>query len=219
MHLHRRIIGISIIFLGITLAACSVSNQQVETSSSLSSSNNRNSTAYKPSILDSEIPVAWNHVYLGDIGPMPYSENSWLDLDYAIYSFSRRIVSYGDINWEQVDVYQVEGDVLQKLVAHWKDDDAFNQDVERWEQVTIDGKPIDVVTFKTEPDGTVNKGATGGQWYFLPPHESNRPGDFAFGLILHKQAKGEMEFEEGFAHFIQSLKLSELPRITFMPGV
>lgn len=174
------------------------------------------SAAYKPSILGSEIPSTWSHAFLGDVGPMPIPKDSWLDLHYVVYSFASRVVSLGDLNWEQVDVYQMENEDLPILVSKWKSDEEFNLNAPTWATEMVDGQSIDVVTFATEEDGSTTKGATGGKIYFIPGQTKN-PGSYTFALVIAKQAKGTEEFENGFTHFLQRLDLDEIENMNFTP--
>lgn len=163
---------------------------------------------YKEAFFKGEIPVTWSYVSNGDIGPMPYSENSWIEPQYIKYSFAQYDVAYGDTNWTQVDIAFMEGSDLKRWVEYLKSDSDFEQFVQEWKQETIDGRTVDVVVLSTEPDGTVSKGGTGGEIYFVPAKSDEEiEGEwFAhYGLIIQKQALGEAEFEEGFDHFMETV--------------
>jgi len=167
---------------------------------------------YKETFFRGEIPATWSYVARGDIGPMPYHDEGWIDLEYINFSFAQYMVSYGDMNWTQADIAFMEGQDLQRWVDHLKNDPNFAQLVQEWTQENIGGRTADVVTFKTEPDGTVSKGGTGGKMYFLAAG-SKVPVNFDWiadkGIVISKQSLGNDEFETGFQHFIDTISFDD----------
>lgn len=154
---------------------------------------------YKESILKGEIPVSWSYVSRGDVGPMPFHENGWIETKYIAYSFAEDGVSYGDMNWTQVDIAFMEADDFMRWLAHLKNDAYFNEFVAEWRQDTLDEREVDIAVFATEPDGTVSKGATGGTFYFVHPSEGS------FAVLLAKQSIGSEAFEQGVEHFLSTV--------------
>jgi hypothetical protein len=191
----KKFILMSLPFL--LLAACATTNPQ--SSSTQTSVSSEALAMYKESFYGGEIPNTWSQVSLGDVVPMPYTENTWIDHQYIIFSFGKDNVAFGDTNWTQADFAIMNTGDMSRWVAFLKNSDVFNQSVQQWTQETIDGKTADVATFKTEPDGTVSKGGTGGKMYFI----SNATN--GMGLVIAKQALGDEEFESGFKHYIETI--------------
>ena len=186
------------------LSSCAVSPPASQNDTNQAS----NSTLYKESFFKGEIPITWSYVFLGDIGPMPYHEAGWIEPDYIQYSFAKDAVSYGDTNWTQVDIAFMEGDNLRGWVTYLKADPNFNYYLREWKQEIIDGRTVDVAIFSTEPDETVSKGGTGGKIYFVPAKSDKEiKGEWfaQYGVVIHKQALGDEEFEMGFQHFMDTV--------------
>lgn len=189
-------------------SSASISSQTQEVSS-CNAIDKTSSLTYKKSFYGGEIPSTWSHVYLGDVVPLPYSENTWMDRQYIQYSFGSRNVAFGDTNWTQADFAMMNMNDMSRWVSFLKNSKEFHQYVQTWTQETIDGKIADVVTLKTEADGTVSKAGTGGKMYFI--HDIGSNPDGAYGFIISKQALGDEEFENGFAHYMNTLDFESGP--------
>lgn len=146
-----------------------------------------------------ELPVGWSSVYRGDIGVMPLPPDgvTYLDGAFIRYSFAKNSVAYGDINWTQVDVYFTENDsVIPAFIDRLKNSPDAQAFTDHWETQTIGGQEAIVQVLKKEPDGTVDKGGTGGAFTYFPK----------LNMILAKQSFGDAAFEAGFEHFLTSVR-------------
>lgn len=154
-------------------------------------------TGYKSGFMGGEVPVTWSVAYLGDVGPMPLppSDQTWLDPEHVMFSFASHGIAFGDINWEQVDIVPMAPEDISTFVANIKANGDAAQWIEDWTTQIVDGQEAQVLTFSVNPDGSVDKGATGGAMYFFPKS----------GWIFHKQALGSKEFEEGFTRFLATV--------------
>jgi hypothetical protein len=146
-----------------------------------------------------ELPVSWSIVNRGDIAPisLPPEDVTYIDSSFVQYSFAKEKVAYGDINWEQVDVFFTDNDsVIPTFIERLKSNADAATFTDHWEAQTIGGIHAEVQILKKNPDGSVDKGATGGAYTYFP--EKN--------IILYKQAFGDEAFENGFRHFLESIR-------------
>lgn len=151
--------------------------------------------------MSGEVPETWSTAYLGDVGPVPLPPQGqgWIDAKYTMFSFSSRGIAFGDINWEQVDIYQMAPADIEAFIAGIKANPDEEQFTKEWKTAFIGGEEAQIRLFATEPDGTVSKGGTGGAYYFFPKA----------GWIFWKQALGSPEFEQGVEHFFKTLKFDD----------
>ncbi len=146
-----------------------------------------------------ELPVSWSVVNRGDIAPMPVTPDdvTYIHPSFRRYSFAKNEVIYDDLNWTQVDVIFTENDsVIPTFIERMKNDPTAVENTDHWENQTIGGQEAIVQVLKKNPDGSVDKGATGGAYTYLP----------GVNMILHKQSYGDAAFEAGFEHFLKSVR-------------
>lgn len=157
-----------------------------------------------------EIPNAWSYSYRGDIGPapLPPAGDNILDSKYILFSFAEHGIAYGDINWSQVDFFEMSYNDVKTMVGNIKA--AIKSKPNEWEGVKMsqeisEGNIIaNVLTYPLD-NGEVTKGGTGGKTYFIAWKCAN--GTNA-GLVINKQALGDKEFEDGFSHYISTMDLA-----------
>ncbi len=146
-----------------------------------------------------ELPVSWSAVNRGDTGllSLPPDDVTYLDAALVRYSFAKDQVAYGDTNWTQVDVYFTDNDsVIPTFIERLKNNPDAAAFTDHWEMQTIGGMEAEVQILRKNPDGSVDKGATGGAFTYFPQKN----------MILHKQAFGDDAFESGFQHFLGSVR-------------
>ncbi len=167
-----------------------------------------NSTAITPSAykklfkdagadeFNAEVPSNWS-IYIN-------GENSFDSLgDRPTYAVGQDSVAFGDTNWNQVDFYFVQNDIIDDLIKKAKAEDSDSQ---RWTKETIDGVTADVYTMPLD-NGQVTKGGSGGKLYYIRlPYTS---AGSAKTLFIRKQALGDEAFEAGVSHLIKDLKLGK----------
>ena len=141
-----------------------------------------------------EIPKEWS------IYQSPENVGTDKLTDKPTASIGKDDVSFGDINWTQVDLYYATDDISAKLVQAAKAKDVNDG---TWSVETISGIKAEVVTYPLD-DGKVTKLGTGGKMYFL-----SLPSTYIRTVVMSKQALGDVEFENGFKHFIDTLKFIE----------
>jgi hypothetical protein len=148
-----------------------------------------------------EIPQTWSWYMGGDIGPVTSADMFYKGI---FFSIAQEGVAFGDTNWNQVDIGKVTAAGVRSWVQDWKSE----KDLGSWTQIDIDGRKADVLTFPLGKNDEVTKATTGGKYYFLAWSDTTSDGkSVEMGLVIHKQAKGDLDFECGTDHFIETMDL------------
>jgi hypothetical protein len=173
---------------------------------------------FKCGYLDSEVPETWSAVYNGpDIVPMRAPRITWYSKDSSyvsitdnkpFYSVAQRMVAYGDMNWSQLDFYYTSGRNVDRTVALLKRYPK-STGIVRWTTDTVAGKPTVVAEYGLD-NGEVTKGGSGGKVYFLTWPFTNEGHTYRAGLIIVKQALGDVAFEQGVQRVLGSLSSDRL---------
>lgn len=142
---------------------------------------------------ESEIPSDWSLVFNGERLITP--EFGEYILNNPVASFGIDKVMYGDIAWEQVDVFIAEQDLINKLVPEDRSSNAEG----KWSTENVGGKEA-IVFIANLDNGQVTKGGTGGKTYYF------RLAGILKTLVISKQSLGGNEFEQVFDHFIKTAK-------------
>lgn len=169
------------------------------------------SDGYKCGYFDGEIPETWSAVYNGpDIIPMGNARmvsyggaSRYVEFirGKPFYSVAKNIVSYGDMNWSQIDFYFTSGKNVDSTIALLKKRSPENL---RWSTAKVGSKEA-IVAEQGLDEGEVTKGGPGGKFYFVSWPFTYEGGSYKAGLIIHKQALGSTEFENGTKHVLESL--------------
>lgn len=135
------------------------------------------------------------------------SDNNWNPFPAASVSASDHIW-YTDTNWKQIDFHILydfsNHKTLFNNVFALKDSQQNNP---KWSEEIVDKINSKVAIFTTDKDKKgqeyISKWGTGAKMYFVC---LNKGKDM---LVISKQAKGDNQFETGFANLIQSLKFNK----------
>lgn len=176
------------------------------------------SAGYKCGYFDGELPHTWSAVFNGpDIIPMRGPRVTWYDKQSPyvsiingrpFYSVAQRMVAYGDMNWSQLDFYYTSGRNVDRTVALLKKY-PHTSGIVRWTSDTVAGKHAVVAEYGLD-HGEVTKEGSGGKFYFVTWPFAHEGKQYRTGLIIHKQALGDKEFEQGVSHVLQSLSAERL---------
>jgi len=148
---------------------------------------------YARDIITTEIPEIWS-MYKN---PENLGRDNLSDSPTA--SIGAKDVRATNFNWQQIDLFYVINDISKSLIEKAKETKYGT-----WSKETVGGIEADVVTYPLD-NGEVTKAGTGGKKYFL-----SLPNIYDVRtLVISKQAKGDEEFENEFAHFIETLKFKK----------
>ncbi len=147
-----------------------------------------------------EIPTTWSTVYMGDVAPMtlPADNTFWIPFDSIRFSIAKESVQFGDMNWSQIDIAEMNPSVMQQWIERMQTDTSDHRRFEYWEKKTIAGTSVSVAHEPINTDGSVDKGSPGGTYYFFTK----------IGWILQKQAKSDEAFEKDFLHMLRSARIN-----------
>lgn len=136
-----------------------------------------------------KIPADWSGYLSGEYDYIDPTDS--LAISPPDVSFAPGIVSFGDTNWEQVDIYYSEASL-----SDWKQ--ALERKASEWEGTFQKAELKNTSGWYVQwplDNGQVTKAGTGGQTYVFP----NRRGDVT---VINKQALGSEDFEKGFQFFL-----------------
>jgi hypothetical protein len=137
-----------------------------------------------------------------------YQKNPWNPFPNASVAAGDHIW-YGDTSWKQIDFYLLKNFGSQKTyfnkVMVSKDGSggsSWSMEGDQWKMETVAGLDAETVTFGLDTDDKGNEMVTkegpGGKIYYVKLNDKDM-------LVIHKQAKGDTQFESDFAHLIQTL--------------
>lgn len=162
-----------------------------------------------------KIPITWSYYVAGETS----LATNWEDVWQSVFlSVGQDGVAFGDTNWNQVDFMKMSGSDVRTLLEDTKKAVAEANDKGfagggTWSVERVAGRRVDVLTYATDA-GEINKFASAGKMYFLASKERYRSVDgmhtYDVGLLIHKQALGDAEFECGFQSMLKSLKMRKL---------
>jgi hypothetical protein len=173
-------------------------------------------SAYKVALWGGEIPIDWSYVRTrGDIPLAKFPRTGIIPPDAIRASIARDGVAYGDLNWNQLDIYLMAGRDVERLIRIWQRNAAIRSNVQSWSEAEIGGVSATVANLILDASGTPSKAGTGGRVYFLswqaniPRGEGEKPRTVDFGMIFDQQARGDAAFEAAIVHFLATVDLAD----------
>jgi len=138
-----------------------------------------------------------------DLSPVHVKTMSVEELQERITNYPNITVAdgdhiwYTDTSWKQIDFYVIDDKVAQEKLE--------NEEVQPT-KVVIGGKEANMVQYAVDKDDKgdllPSKAGTGGRnYYFFFP-------EIKKALVIRKQALGDENFEKGFEHILNTLKIS-----------
>jgi len=148
----------------------------------------------------SKVPISWS-VYKN-----PQNEG-FENYDQAInhrpwLSIGEDDISFGDINWTQVDLRILAGDLVDQTVKNVRNNNATLGSEK------IAGELAKVVSYPLPKNGVATKEKSGCKYYIFNKNLGAGP-DLDFTVVIYKQAQMDSEFESGFEAFINNLNIGE----------
>lgn len=151
---------------------------------------------------NSEIPITWNQYTQTSKVKNMIPATLWNAT--ITYSIAANSITFTDSNAEQINIYEISPREYIQIQRNFRREIKMYKTSGRWSQKTVSGIPTNVYTYSTETDGTISKARSGGQIWFINTSQTRSTAD---EVIIHKQAKGDREFESNFLHFIQTIRL------------
>lgn len=153
-------------------------------------------------VIDLNVPIGWNTYTNGDSQPLDIKDIV-LDVRTAVTSVASedRPVTVTDLNWQQLDFYLTDGDLIGLNFVSAITNTA-NEKMENVKTKDFEGYSITT----TLPAGELpSKANTGGTTYYL----RLRSAQPTWNLIINKQALGDDNFETEVPKIIGSLRYTQ----------
>lgn len=146
--------------------------------------------------IDFELPATWSIA-------RPAGDSESVDSlpNMPTYSVGQHDVYYGDVNWEQVDFYAIQNDVVDRLVSEAK---AERKNDSAWSTEEVAGVTATVYTDSLDENGQASKGGSGGKTYYI--RMPQQIGQAPRTLVVVQQSAANQEFINGFNHLIRTLE-------------
>jgi hypothetical protein len=148
------------------------------------------------------VPIDWNAAVNGDSVYIAKSEDVGnLHLVYFSVSPANRPITYGDLNWEQMDFYVSSVDFFTDAFVRSMANPPSGLQVT---EIANDSFRIyaqrEVLPAGVQP----SKDGTGGTTYFLKP----KIGNLTWNIVVRKQAIGDSTFEANAEAILKSISFS-----------